>query len=280
MKNLLALFTLFITTSLYAQITLEHEYPKEDNNVRLLQLDSNEFKYIVSNGNDTISVFNLDHSLYKLLIIPKVNGAVEYYGLCVISRRLFDIDDQLEYMVLGAYDGSNPLTSFLRVLNENNVQLFRCDSCFLVDYGTSGIINLPGVINASIVNTETGTKMLIRSFKAITTQIYSLPGKFFGGKTTLGIDQPNIISSTNISLTSYPNPSSGEIRIEYKLPEGATTGEIVITTTDGKEVKRYKVGNVFNDILIERSELRSGAYFYKLVTPRGASEAKKFIIAE
>lgn len=53
---------------------------------------------------------------------------------------------------------------------------------------------------------------------------------------------------------------------------------LVITSSDGTEVKRYRVGNIFNDLLIEKSDLASGTYFYKLVTGKGESEAKRLVV--
>ncbi|HEY6170793.1 MAG TPA: T9SS type A sorting domain-containing protein, partial [Candidatus Kapabacteria bacterium] len=116
-------------------------------------------------------------------------------------------------------------------------------------------------------------------FSTYTTEVYSLPGKLPTSNTKLSVtDAPTIISGSTPSTSAYPNPSNGKIRVAYSLPEGVTTGELVITSTDGREVKRYRVGNMFNDILIEKSELASGAYFYKLTSERGESEARKFVI--
>jgi hypothetical protein len=90
----------------------------------------------------------------------------------------------------------------------------------------------------------------------------------------------SIVKENIIVSSAYPNPSNGQIRIEYTLPDGVATGEIAITNLEGIEVRKYQVGNIFNDILFERSDLPSGTYFYKLVTGKGESEMKKIIVTK
>jgi len=93
------------------------------------------------------------------------------------------------------------------------------------------------------------------------------------------IEKSYVLSNKNpLSSSAYPNPSNGQIRIEYQLPEGVSTGELIITNIEGIEIKKYQVGNIFNEILIEKSDLPSGSYFYKLVTEKGESEARKIMI--
>lgn len=87
-------------------------------------------------------------------------------------------------------------------------------------------------------------------------------------------------SQTNYALASslaYPNPSNGRVRIAYDLPNGVTSGEIVLTTSDGREVKRYHITNAFSDLLIEEGNLPAGSYFYKVVTTRGESPAQRIV---
>ena len=68
------------------------------------------------------------------------------------------------------------------------------------------------------------------------------------------------------------------MRIEYTLPDGVQTGKLIITDLQGNEVKRYRVGTAFNDILISKSDLASGSYFYKIITEKGESNAKRLVV--
>jgi hypothetical protein len=281
MKKILVLFAILFTTPVCAQITLEHTYPITHIRIRLMQIDSNEYKYVLVSA-DSISLYSLDHSLYKLIIIPPDNTlpdspAVKLsFGLYYISRHLFDVDDKIEY--IGRNGTNNKLE--LLIYNEDGKKLFGCNNCTLKMYGgPSSGITADGLNDASLVNTEEGAKMIVYRDDTYQTEIYSLPGKLPTNSTKLSVtDAPTIISSSSPSTSAYPNPSNGKIRVVYSLPDGVTTGELIISSTDGREVKRYRVGNMFNDILIEKSELASGTYFYKLITERGESQARKFVI--
>src|SRR2546429_329520 len=80
-----------------------------------------------------------------------------------------------------------------------------------------------------------------------------------------------------VSSVAYPNPSQSRVRIAYELPSGVTSGEIVLTASDGREVKRYHITNAFSDLLLEEGDLPSGSYFYNVVTARGESAAQRIV---
>jgi type IX secretion system substrate protein len=76
----------------------------------------------------------------------------------------------------------------------------------------------------------------------------------------------------------YPNPSNGNTTIEFNLPQGVNTGQLVIYNMQGVELKRYTVDNTFHTLLLNNSEFHAGTYFYQLQTASGASGAKKMIV--
>lgn len=271
MKKLLVLFAILFTTPIFAQITLEHTYSGLKKNFSFAQIDSNEYVYIFQNLDDTIFIYDLNHSLTSTIVVPSV-GAPGRFNMLHLSRRLFNLDDKIEFLITKT-SGS---TEYLRIFNETGDSLFGCEQC--APRGRFNNIADESYGN-SIFYTSQGFKLALFNYKIETVVIYSLPGKLPTSNTKLSVtDAPTIISSSSPSTSAYPNPSNGRIRVAYSLPEGVTTGELVITSADGREVKRYRVGNMFNDILIEKSELASGAYFNKLITERGQSEARKFVI--
>ncbi len=270
MKHFIFLFLVLVTVPSQAQITVEHKYVNHNRRFGLVEVDSGVFKYVIFNRLDSIYIHNLDHSLDRIITFPKLDV---YTDLEHISKRLFDVDDAYECLI------STPTFPYkLRVFKENGDSLFGCDGCSLntanIDFGT----NIP----PPIVNTGQGVKMLVEDNYLAGSPtgftVYSLPGKLPGGTAKSGVNAPSIVSGNSFPTSAYPNPSNGQMRISYKLPLGESTGELVILSTDGIEVKRYKVGYGFNDILVEKSDLPSGSYFYKLVTEKGESETQKLII--
>jgi hypothetical protein len=270
MKYSIVLLFVLIAVSLQAQITLEHTYPSGLNEVGLVEVDSGIHKYIIFNSRDSIYIINLDHSIEKVIHFH-FDTITNTSNLEHISKRLFDPDDAYEFLI------SDYNLQRLTVLKEDGTTLFSCFNCHLINQNTINSLQTASTYNAAIINTEAGAKMLVQYYQGYIA-VFGLPGKLPGGKAKSSVETPSIISGNSLPTSAYPNPSNGQIRIEYKLPEGVPTGEIIITNIEGIEMKRYKVGSFFTDILIEKSDLPSGSYFYKLVTEKGESEARKLII--
>ena len=269
MKYLIVLLLVLAAASSQAQITLEHNYQNNPNEFGLVQVDSGIFKYILFNSRDSIYIFNLDHSIDRVIPLhldSAIRPQIEY-----ISKRLFDTDDAYEFLIFDNYIDK------IIIFKENGTILFTCMNCAL--YAAQNDIQDPTTYPASIISTPNGVKMLTVTYANPSfVSVYSLPGKLPGGTAKSGVNSPSIISGNSFPTSAYPNPSNGQMRISYKLPLGVASGELVILSTDGVEVKRYRVGYGFNDILVEKSDLPSGSYFYKLVTDKGESETQKLII--
>jgi hypothetical protein len=73
--------------------------------------------------------------------------------------------------------------------------------------------------------------------------------------------------------------ASTHTTIDYKLPQGVQTAELIIQDLNGKEVRRYKVDNTFNNIILSNSDLSNGTYLYSLQANGTVLETKKIIIA-
>jgi hypothetical protein len=82
----------------------------------------------------------------------------------------------------------------------------------------------------------------------------------------------------NPRLINYPNPSSEQTTIEYELPKGQTSGEIVFYNEAGTEIKRFKVTDTFHNIVVSVADLEAGVYFYQLETVSGFKATKKMVV--
>ncbi|MFI5263262.1 MAG: T9SS type A sorting domain-containing protein [Candidatus Kapaibacterium sp.] len=269
MKYFIILLLVLVAGSSMAQIKLETNYEGISNDFGLVEVDSGIHKYIRTNEIDSIFIFNLDHSLDRVIAFHLDTASAVH--VAYISKRLFDPDDQYEFLLWYYH------LQKLAVLKEDGSILFSCNDCSVPNYWIQSATN----DCSSIINTENGVKMLVQYNNPPNPYIgvFSLPGKLPGGNgAKSSVDPPPIVSGNPLPTSAYPNPSNGQMRISYKLPLGESTGELVILTANGVEVKRYKVGDGFNDILVEKSDLSSGSYFYKLVTAKGESEVKRLVI--
>ena len=100
-----------------------------------------------------------------------------------------------------------------------------------------------------------------------------IAGTYADLNLTTGI---NKISASDIGLTFYPNPmaSSGKIEFKNSTNEKYTFSMFDITGKTVKTIENITTGQVN----IERGNLESGLYFYKLQNSKGASVNGKIIL--
>lgn len=244
----------------------------------LAQVDSVHWKYILVDA-DSIVLYNLDHSLDRVIPIPTNRPALGTVPL-IVAKNLFSSDGSYAYLLKGSDSlGYNELEAF----GEQGNLLFSCDTCLPYPGPiNNSYVNNPNAISEFIIATDSGTKMLIRPESPNTIEVFSLPGKLPGcSNAVLGVTHPNVMGTDpSLPTSAYPNPSSGLVRIAYQLPPGVSSGEVILTTEDGMEVKRYNVTSSFSDLEIEESDLPSGSYFYRLVTTQGESAAQRIVLAK
>jgi hypothetical protein len=282
MKKIVSLFLLFITISSNAQINLEHTYPAtigETGNTFLVKLSSSGYKYVhyseLAYSNDPITLYNLDHSVFKTMTTPI--GSEKYSDAYYFSEELFDTDStDIEY-IRDYYDTVNGYHG-IRVLDENGNILFSEDSAYLFD-------NYGGGYENSISYTTSGVKMIITKWNSsghYIQSVYSLPGSLPCSECNNGIVtsifEPGVNHQNSGISKLYPNPTNGQTTIEYTLPQGTATADLVIFDMKGFEIKRYKVTNVFDNIIIDAGELQSGTYYFQIQTTSGLNEGRKMIV--
>ncbi len=274
---MLAIAALSSRQTLMAQITLEHTYDSASSislgwggQLMIINFEVEGKKYVRSSPlNNSITIYNLDHSIYKSFIIP---GTPIGYQLMYFSEHLFNTDDKIEYMVIEEPSNGTFTTS---IYNEDGVQLFHKPNQAPVVTGQFPDEQVP------IYNTLNGTKMIlsgdVTDITNYATYVYSLPGTLSNSIKQINNSNNNQLSMENI----YPNPSNGNnTTIEFYLPQGVNSGVVVVYNLQGMELKRYQVDNTFHSLIIQNSDLHSGTYFYQLLTSIGTTGAKKMIVVK
>lgn len=282
----LSVAVLFGRQNVYAQIALDHTYTS-DLPDRYVKLSLSGLKYVylkpdsLAPGYTNIKLFNPDYSLFKNISIPQFVGKRVAY-IVYISETLFDTDSLIEYGI-GYTDSGNPTVQALRICNENGVVLLERDTAQLIVSGATADYNSTGLI---IFPDGTDTKLIVAknywAFPNRMIEIYSLPGQLACLECTDGLvnglaQPPGMLSEESRSLL-YPNPSDGNATIEFKLPKGINSGEIVLYKMDGSEVKRYRVDGTFGNLILNNSGLSAGTYMYQLIAGGKAVDAKRMIV--
>lgn len=273
MKKLLTLLLFATCISANAQITFENSYPPPTFNtfLRLVKLSSSGYKY-AQYDTTAITIYNLNHTLYKTINIPAsaggfgnpINLEVSY-----ISEELFNTNPgDIEYFLY--YPGTT-YNGHCRVYDEAGNVLFSKDTVQLnLSYGDYGYKEF-------VSYTTTGYKMIVYGN---TTCVYALPGTLPCNDCGNGLAGSRTSADNNIqgNILNYPNPAKNETTVAYDLPNGLTSADLVFYNITGQEVKRFKVTNAFKDILVSTADLEAGTYYYQLQAAGANSTGKKMIV--
>lgn len=280
MKKLLTFILLAKITSNYAQITFEFNYHKGQfytNHLRLVKLSSSGIKY-ATNDTDTLTLYNLNHTVYKKIPIPLTSPPIctgcGTYGVYYISEELFDTNPANVEFFFQYMDNNHIYHS--RIYNESGTLLFSKDTTLISS-------NYSVYSNEDFISyTPLGTKMIISyQYGGQDADVYALPGTLTCHDCTNGtvtsIIKNNAVPKTE-KTSSYPNPTAGQTTIEYILPQGVNTADLVFYNITGKEVKRFKVTQAFHDIIISTADFDAGIYYYQIQAGTDFNASKKMIV--
>lgn len=282
MKKIFLIILLFAAIITKGQITLEATYDTASSNLYMVTLEVDGDKYVKVErqtfSHRAIILYNLNHSIWKTIdcsSFPKTdscNGYLNYgrynFQVLYITQHLFDSDDGIEFMYYNTSCGDDYNNVFTGIYNEDGTAIFT-------QYGAAPSVqlNVP-IVFKPIYNTVNGTKMILSFPVTNQAKVYSLPGTLTTSNMLL------LDNSHGAALFSaFPNPSSNQITIDYKLPLGTQKGEIVISDMNGKEIKKYSVDNSFSNLVIPTNELMKGMYLYSLKGDGKILETKKIIVA-
>lgn len=245
---------LFLSNRSIAQVTEENRYSSL-RTFQVVSLEGETQKFmLVDSATYNVLLFNDNHTLWKRINTTLSWGST-FAGIGCISTKLFNMDSDVElsfsYYAVGA-----PTTYATEIWNEKG-------SIVQTLYGIGGLY--PITINGK-------TKVIGTKVSSKETIVYSVPGKM------AYITTPSPGTTTTPEATLFPNPMGSAATLRYTLPAGVREASLAIYDITGHEVRRYTVTDHFSDILINRGELPSGMYVYKLITASGETVGEGFVV--
>jgi hypothetical protein len=271
MKKILLIALIAFITNTKAQITFEFALDSAsaltstEDELMIINFELLGDEYVrINRHGQNISIYNMNHALVKTISYASFpvgmgsNNCIFLY----FSQLLFNTDNKIEFMY-GSQSANNP-HNYTGIYNEDGTLLFS-DTAWAAVYPTYPMQEYP------IYNTSAGTKMIL-SYTNGQAKIFDL-----GGTLTTAIDRVNTHTNTGLG-NAYPNPTTNSTTIPYTLPNGSNQGEVVFYNTQGVEVKRFKVDNTFNSLLISTSDILAGTYYYQLQINGSASATKKMVV--
>jgi Secretion system C-terminal sorting domain len=281
MKKIIIIFLFTFSINAKAQITLEHTYDSagyygglnstQQLYIVKLEVDGEKFVFI-DKTNKLLRFYNLNHAAWKAISFAAatdLNPSANVMSILYISQYLFDTDGDIEFLYVD--QNGSPQATVTQVVNEDGSIAFTANNQAPIFNGSVPQAQVP------IYNTSSGTKMILSG--GISTDgkayVYSLGGTL---ATITGIKSYKNNEQNNIRTSmAYPNPTGSSTTIDYTLPKGVNAGVIVFYDTQGQEVKRFNIDNVFNSLVISTEDIHSGIYYYNLQTTQGFSDSKKLV---
>jgi hypothetical protein len=196
-----------------------------------------------------------------------------HYEAFYITRALFDCDTSNIEFAFSAPVAFMDYKPF-RIYRTDGTLLFQRDSSVLVycagDCGNGGESTI-----TSIVNTSSGTKMVLTSYASGNEQnfVYSLCG-------TLPANVYEHSQYNQSYVTVFPNPSSSTFTFKINPPDNMNEYELVIVDNKAREVKREKVNSQNRNYVLDASNMSNGTYFYSLCTKNKSLQSGKFILTK
>ncbi|NVO18646.1 MAG: T9SS type A sorting domain-containing protein [Bacteroidetes bacterium] len=255
--TLLVLAFFFTLTIANAQIVHENTY----SGAAEVSNTGNGYKFYVTDYvNNTVTVYNEDHSLWKTITLP-VAGDQYLYDAAYLSAGLFNTDSLLELiMVTYKYISTSDTTGYYvyttSIVNENGSEL----------------LNVPGGdYSLTYTNGSNKTKLLVYIYDfslstyIVSTEVYGLPGAS-SGFNDLGIE----------GFKAYPVPCADRVNLPLS-GHNNSQAELVVSDISGQEYSRSKVPVGASLIQYQADRLPPGTYVYRLETNGKSIPAGKFI---
>lgn len=281
MKKIFLFLAIVFCLSISAQITYNHSA-----NTRgfLVKLHVSGYKYYTYNLN-TINIYNVNHTLFKSISIPPpYNTPGGSHFMHYISENLFDSDNGIEY-IMQRTQASPSYTCNLSVLDESGAVIFSKDSAYL---GTN-LITFSSYTSfmdqEPIYYDGTGTKLSFDIYNSwggtyLRSDVYNLPGTIPCNNCTSGITTLITNPTSNPAIEDpkfFPNPTSDQLKLKYKLPDGAHLAEMKIYDLQGKLVDEFKVTDNFDFIYLP-TNYNNGLYLYSLIVDGKVVKTEKIVL--
>jgi len=253
-KQILVLLVSFCLFNLNAQ-TLEHTYSvQSDTSITYTVSEVYETispgkvsNYcIVDSRNNTVKIYNLDHSFYKTVSVSPPAG-YKIQNILNPSKYLFDNDPDIEFLV--TFNDANS-HFVMKLYDENGTVVYNFGACYF-----------------GYVFVDTNNKFKLRTYAypmiwhpATSTYTYDYTNSYYLLDGTV----PASFRSAKIEdkVYPYPNPSNTIINLPYNLNPGETA-VMSIYNVSGLLLDRKTIDSNFHSILLDVSSYQKGVYLYQ-----------------
>lgn len=261
----LRLFTLILilfTIESNAQITLEHTFTSYVTWSGDMYFDKgvisspNTYSTSTINNNEySVFIYNYDYTINSTNVYSFTPPTGYEVSSVSMTKKLFNDDDNLEFLVTYVMDGIYDDTrSKLHLVNQNDV--------LIKNFGTSYMFAPSSYLH---IADDEFRFLLIKHISDGTQQaeIYYVPGQ---------VPENSINKIETVSNPPYPNPSNTMVVLPFEVSSNIKS-TLKIFNSKGQIIKSIQIKDNTNKILLDVSGFSKGIYYYEV---NGVT--KKFIV--
>lgn len=212
-------------------------------------------------GSNQVKLYNTDHTLWKSIPVSIYPG-YKLQNVFAVSDNLFNSDNLIELGV--SYYNATTYVYRGEIINESGAVIKDLANAYV------GNVRKVGEEFKLVVFTV-GT--------GYTYDVYSLPGTIpCNSCATLGLGRGMSNSGSGMLSSPIPNPNSGEVTIQFTLPEGVSMGTITIVNANGQQMRSITVQANQHSIYINTEKFPSGIYQYFLTGEGIEPSSNKMVI--
>jgi len=283
MEKFISLLCFFVAlaSNCFSQMTYQQTYTYTYANVPVLNVNTegniqikpvivnlsmSGQKYVIADSNK-MQIFNPDFSLWKSINFPSI-PSYEPHFVFYVSENLFRLDNKVDFAVTYQQPAS-PYDVTMRIMDENGNIIDTVSEGYLMN-----VYNVDSTARAIVSQKPTAVAYLV----------YSLPGSIpcdvCANGSPVSPTHVGSISGMNSAFLSdpIPNPSNGQVLINYALPAGTNLAELCLYNSNGQLLKAYNLNVSDKGININASTLASGMYFYNIRANNVDCTAKKMLV--
>src|ERR1035437_366602 len=277
MKNIFIISLFFIASNVFGQFTLLHDYDSSstfdlgggglEDQLMMVNFEVSGDQYVkINRHGEKICIYDMSHTLVKTISYASFPLSTTNVAILYLSEHLFNLDSKKEFMYVA--EAASLFTTY--IYNEDGLLLFS-------DTGSAQIMSNEPLQQHPIYNTTSNGTIMILSYRNWHAKVFGLAGTL-----TTAIDRANtqLVGNGAAIGNPHPNPTNSTTTIEYSLPQGTNQAELVFYNVQGIEVKRFKVDNTFNSLLISTTDIAAGTYYYNLQVGGNASSSKKMVVVK
>jgi|GEM_PF-5006317 hypothetical protein len=228
--------------------TLEHQYTGKCGECQ--QVGPVNFVYLITNGNNQVSLYTLNHDLIKNINLSP--GGSSYQSV-IVTQTLFNNNNKYE----------------ISYLYHTNIMIFE-----VIDED-GNLLHRDSLVSwYQFRNTNQGVKLLTSDYSSIPNflKVYSLPGQLY---TVVSVPEEE---QQETEVVAFPNPSGDQITISIQPGEFPKGGNLEIYNMNGDLIQKLGAGAGITKIILNASRFSAGTYLYRFISESHRSASGKFII--